>query len=557
LQRKFPRRAELSALLEFARAEKERLEHKKELEAAIESINKKLDAGKVRDALNLAEKSLLRFTGNPDLEALATHARAKQKEIDNKALLQKRIAEIQRNIKSGQHTNAADLARQTLATLGHDSQVNQLLRAAEVELEEKRKKKEEHDKRVAQAQSKLDEGRFDAATQILRDGIETKILSRTDPRVKEMFAELEAREKAAASPGALPDSRTPAGRDSSGTMATDFVHQESTILGSVPNPQHAPPANDLSAGEFSATIVLDSRNQAAARTASDRPAEVVASNEKSQASSDVGLNSGIVRPEASALPRHSNPSTKRGVMIAVGALALMAAGGAAFYFNSQKHANDESAIRDHAEQLEQQKNWPEALKEYENLAGSGGALASFGSEHASTLKARINHESSLISKARADESKGNLPEAKQLYQQAAGLHGDREQEALSSLQSLSSRVVVPQPPPASKQPVPELKPSKTAKAPEPLVAQPKPTQQVPPPAPAPAPTPAPVARNCQLIPSDIPIYLDRAEQNRAGGNYADAERQFNAVLECDPQNTRALAGFSRTKDDEKVGTRPN
>ncbi len=55
-------------------------------------------------------------------------------------------------------------------------------------------------------------------------------------------------------------------------------------------------------------------------------------------------------------------------------------------------------------------------------------------------------------------------------------------------------------------------------------------------------------RNCQLIPSSISIYLNRADRNRGEGNYADAEREYNAVLECDPQNERALDGVKRTKE---------
>jgi hypothetical protein len=55
-----------------------------------------------------------------------------------------------------------------------------------------------------------------------------------------------------------------------------------------------------------------------------------------------------------------------------------------------------------------------------------------------------------------------------------------------------------------------------------------------------------------LIPTDIPRYLDMADNNRGRGKYSDAERQYNSVLQCDPENDRARSGLSRTKQAEAI-----
>jgi hypothetical protein len=52
---------------------------------------------------------------------------------------------------------------------------------------------------------------------------------------------------------------------------------------------------------------------------------------------------------------------------------------------------------------------------------------------------------------------------------------------------------------------------------------------------------------CELLPSDIPIYIGMADDNRANGKYADAEREYNAILQCEPQNEPAVEGLRRTR----------
>jgi hypothetical protein len=57
---------------------------------------------------------------------------------------------------------------------------------------------------------------------------------------------------------------------------------------------------------------------------------------------------------------------------------------------------------------------------------------------------------------------------------------------------------------------------------------------------------------CELLPSDLSSYLDRADKDRAAGHYDDAARQYGKVIECDPHNARAQQGSARTRQARAV-----
>jgi hypothetical protein len=60
--------------------------------------------------------------------------------------------------------------------------------------------------------------------------------------------------------------------------------------------------------------------------------------------------------------------------------------------------------------------------------------------------------------------------------------------------------------------------------------------------------PPPAQRGkCDLEPSQYSGQIDQAMRNLARGKYADAERQFSAVLACDPGNGRAKEGLERAR----------
>jgi len=221
----------------------------------------------------------------------------------------------------------------------------------------------------------------------------------------------------------------------------------------------------------------------------------------------------------------------------------------------------ELALKTQAQQAEQNKDWPGALADYKNLANLSGKLANDARAQSARLQGLIDREASLFQLAQDSSLSGSLTEARDLYQQAADLHGDREQEAQDAIQKLDASMPPPAPAPApvaqSAPPAPAAKnkaaaakaqkrtaPAKRSAKSESEDGAASATADA---APKPAENP-----NCQLVASDLPRFLEMADSNRGRGKYSDAEREYGAVLECDSQNERAKNGLARAKEAEAI-----
>jgi serine/threonine protein kinase len=176
--------------------------------------------------------------------------------------------------------------------------------------------------------------------------------------------------------------------------------------------------------------------------------------------------------------------------------------GAAFWIHERNVQAASSALQ-HAEQLESQKLWPRALSEYQALANGRGSVALEGRQRAGNLSKLLAQEQLLWGEAETLESSGDSAHAAFLYQQIAALHGDREDAARAA----GAKLV------------------RTRNDVGPKTGN----------------------QDCQLPAPDLPGYLDMADKNRADGKYADAEREYNSVLICDPGNARARRGLLRAK----------
>jgi hypothetical protein len=174
------------------------------------------------------------------------------------------------------------------------------------------------------------------------------------------------------------------------------------------------------------------------------------------------------------------------------------------------------------------------------LSHSGRGLASVGSENAARLKKMLDQEDLLLTRARTNESAGDLSTAKDFYGQLAGLHGDKEQQALSDAQRLDAAL---HPPANPQQADNKHEHSKSAGLGKLQSAGKE--------------TPKATGPPCQLNQADVNRRLERAELARGKGFYADAERLYLEVLACEPNNDKARQGLDRTrKAQETDQTRP-
>jgi eukaryotic-like serine/threonine-protein kinase len=536
LLKEFPQDSELPGLVSFARGELAQLEQKRKAEETLQGIAKKLEAEQFKGAVSAAEKAVTRFPGDPAIAAALEQARAKLKEKEDHELLQQRITEIRARINKGQHTDAVDLARQTMATLGPDPQTTQLLRVAEMELAQKREKEQEQEKQLAAVQTVVLEGRFADATQILRGAFETQTLSKRDPRVQQLLKKIKeaktaaaAAEAASATPPASEavEEPAPASVDSS-----EFVSPQGAPIHDASPVQAGTSAGDLAKQEFSATVASSLGTQLDPQTTVIfRTGDAVRWEE-----AHLGTDEAASEPPP-AEPPDVSTSARLGQFLReypfpIGAVALVL--GVAIVLVSFRGLNasarEDVALRNKAQQLEEQKNWPAALAAYEGLAGSQRALANVGRENADRLKKLLDRENSLITKAQVYEGAGKLPEAKNLYQEAANLHGDKEQQARSAIEKLNSVVT-----PAEHPPVTNKRAAR-------VITSPAGKKQS-----ARDETPKTAGESCRLIPSDVARRLERADRTRGQGQYGDAERLYKDVLACEPNNERAINGLAKTR----------
>ena len=545
LLREYPRHAELFELMNFARAEATKLEQKRLAIEALKEIDKKIQQAKFKDAVAAAEKALARFPHDSGIESALEQARAGLKDADRKEQLRQRIAEIQAKMKGGQQTSAAEIARQTIATLGPDEQVSKLLRDAETASAEKREMQKAHDQKVAEAQTMIADGRFADATQILQTGIATQIFSKKDPNIEKLFRDLEER-KSATEKAVKASAPGPASAASvTQVIAPSGASDQTTILG---------PSRD----NFSATVIAPSG------AVSDPPPVTDASPAR-------GTGDSLFAHEELAEPQAEIPSEKRSkpiIPIVVGAAAVIALAfvGLRFMRGNSGPSSQETTFQAEAQQEEKVKNWPAALDSYKELAQLNGSLAKDASAQVTRLQGMLDNENNLFGQAHGHALAKDFAGARGLYQQVADLHGDREQEAMDAVNKMTADMktstnagnsnsgggAATKPKVASKPPtsVPRTKEVASTKT-----TGPDKTNSTVGAIPTPPPPPT---TNCQLIPTDVPRYLDMADNNRGRGKYSDAEREYNAVLQCDPQNERAHSGLTRTKEAEAIqGTSAN
>ena len=201
-------------------------------------------------------------------------------------------------------TEAIDLARQTITTVGPDARLADTLVKAEREVEFREHKKWEQKEKLEQARALLDQNRLHDAESLVKEAIETHLLPANDARIAKLLQEIEAKKKQPPSGpteifsgGYLPGSKA-------GDPAKDYVYVRGTANPKPPTQTDqnslSAAANTLSSGapavsqppQGAATVPFDSGISAAASPA-PRPDSMI-----------LGLtgSSGAVRPPATDSP---------------------------------------------------------------------------------------------------------------------------------------------------------------------------------------------------------------------------------------------------------------
>ncbi len=211
IQKEFPGNTDLSRLIEFSKVQQAEIEREARQQAILQEVKKHFDSSHFEEAYHAALAGLKTFPDNKELQLLREQADSQQRKLETRQHIEQRIREIKVKINRGKISDAIDLAKQTLMTLGPDTDVNQLLNSARVELEAREKKKGQEEKLEA-VRALISAGKLVEATKTLDLAVEARILEVFDPRVQRVCEELDAAKSAATAAAASVISAPPVSR---------------------------------------------------------------------------------------------------------------------------------------------------------------------------------------------------------------------------------------------------------------------------------------------------------------------------------------------------------
>ena len=239
IQKEFPGNTDLSRLIEFSKAQQGEIEQEARLQAILQEAKKLFDSSRFEEAYQAALAGLKTFPENKELQLLREHADNQQRKLETRQHIEQRIREIKVKINRGKISDAIDLAKQTLMTLGPDTDVNQLLNSARVELEARERKKDQEEKLEA-VRGLIRAGKLVEATKTLDLAVEAKILEVFDPRVVRICDELEAAKSAATAAAATVISAPPVSR------SKEYAWLQGPPEPEVASPEQTRPPTDIS-----------------------------------------------------------------------------------------------------------------------------------------------------------------------------------------------------------------------------------------------------------------------------------------------------------------------
>ena len=232
-----PGSADLARLIDFARSQQAEIDREQAARKALDEGKSLLNAARYADAASTVRAGLKTDPANHDLQKLLEQIETEKKKSVTRQDMERRIREIKFKINREKFSEAVDLAKQTIASLGPDTDITQLLNSAHVEMEA-RERKRQQEKAIENIRGFVNSRDYDGATKALDAAIATKIFEAFDSRAQRAADEISAGRKAAQLP--LGPSPTP-------TLPQDFRNEYAFQQG--PPSSDAPPKTSTPAAE--------------------------------------------------------------------------------------------------------------------------------------------------------------------------------------------------------------------------------------------------------------------------------------------------------------------
>jgi serine/threonine protein kinase len=374
LLKEFPQEFALMEIAAFAKGELAQQEQKQRENERLLQIRSLMEAGKYREAEETARRATQEFPRHALFQELFEEAQKGKKDQEERAEMQRRIQQIRGKINQGQLTDGADLARQTLATMGPNADVAQLLHSAEIELAERKKKQSEQEQHIQAAQTMVDSGNFGGATQLLNQAIATQILEPNDPRAQQLLTMIEQKSGATRirKPGEAPVAPTSAPEEKPAALTNTYATTDASV-----NVEGPPPATSI----FSATQVLRPGDTATRLPAGkkEKPAKIPATTAMSVAIADAAATGPQVTSGAVVAARATGKapgSQKKAIIFAAAGVAavLVLAAGLWMWKSHSRASAEEVRLKDEATQLWNMRQFDASEQAWRQLAQLHGLL---------------------------------------------------------------------------------------------------------------------------------------------------------------------------------------
>jgi eukaryotic-like serine/threonine-protein kinase len=237
----FPSEPDFLRLAEFAASRQANIEKELLLKKTLEQAKTFFSAARFEEAIRALQDGLKVFPGNSELLALYQESEVQQRKLQVRKQIEQRVREIRVKINRAELSDAIGLAKETLVTLGPDTDVTNLLNSAEVELQA-RERNRIRERMLETIRTQMESGDLDAANQTIDEALQSNTLDSFDPRVQRLSEQIrDAKTKCVARPAPSPSSTGPG-------LSKEYAFLQAAPLASTPlSPEKTPPLDSLAA----------------------------------------------------------------------------------------------------------------------------------------------------------------------------------------------------------------------------------------------------------------------------------------------------------------------
>ncbi len=239
----FPTDSNVIRLAEFAKSQQAAIEKENLLRKTLQDAKAFFDAGNFEEAIRLTQAGLKTFPANQELLSLYQQSEVQTRKQEVRQQIERRIREIKVKINREKFSEAIDLAQETLVTLGPDTDLSQLLSSAQVEIEA-RDKKRMQERTLQTIRTLMESGNLDAASQKIKEVVDSKVLEPFDPRVQRLSEQIQ---DAKTVPPTTPISPAPP------RYSKEYAFLQATPIPEEPPTSENKPPAEVSSPQLSAT----------------------------------------------------------------------------------------------------------------------------------------------------------------------------------------------------------------------------------------------------------------------------------------------------------------